>query len=328
MSVSGHDVKKSMMGLISDKRFPQYIPYVMIQKMQIKKELAKVQGKNDHQISVALTFDIEHDFGSGNIKMDYISVKPFLSKIKTIVDKKEIPLTFFVQGNLIEKFSDLLNNFQKSCELGLHGYAHELWGDEKWFLKDRPVSLSQKEELLRRGINHFIDCGLDRPVSFRAPNMIIDTSAQKLLEKYDFFVDSSAPSYLGITPIPSKPLGPKTRIREIPVTVNPIPKYMRRYFVVPYISYEVFNMKTLLTFSDEYFLHYVKIISQLQIASGFSPHLVFLAHPWEFMDEKPGSKDFDYCSSANYGVLEAKLSKLESEFKTDFVTMKVLYERL
>ena len=328
MRVGGHDVKKFIVGLISDKRFPQYIPYVMLQKMQIKKGLTKVQGKNDHQIAVALTFDIEHDFGSGNIKMDYISVKPFLSKIKTIVDKKEIPLTFFVQGNLIEKFSDLLNNFQKSCELGLHGYAHELWGDEKWFLKDQPISLSLKEELLNRGIKHFVDCGLNRPVSFRAPNMVINTNTQRLLEKYEFIVDSSAPSYLGITPLPSKPLGPKSRLKDIPVTVNPLPKYKRQNVVIPYISYEVLNMKTLSTFMDEYFIYYVRLVSQLQITSGFLPHLVFLAHPWEFMDEKTGSKDFNYCSSANYDLLVDKLSKLEDEFKIDFVTMRGLYERL
>lgn len=319
---------KKFLDFISDKRFPQYIPYVMLKRIRIKKEIEKTQVNNDHQISIALTFDIEHDFGSGNIKVDCNSVEPFLSKIKKIADKKDIPLTFFVQGNLIVTFSDLLKKLEKTCELGLHGYAHELWGDEKWFLNDQPTSLSQKEELLNRGINHFIDCGLKRPVSFRAPNMVINTNTQKLLEKYDFFVDSSAPSYLGITPIPSKPLGPKSRLKGIPVTVNPVPRYMRGYFVVPYISYEVFNMKSLLTFSDEYFIHYVNIISQLQIASGFSPHLVFLAHPWEFMDEKPDSKDFDYCSSANYDLLVDKLLKLEGAFKTDFVTMKGLYEKL
>ena len=158
--------------------------------------------------------------------------------------------------------------------------------------------------------------------------MVIDKNTQKLLEKYEFLVDSSAPSYLGITPTPSKPLGPKSSLKSIPVTVNPIPKYMRKYSVVPYVSYEVLNMKTLLTFTDEYFIHFIKIISHLQNTSGFSPHLVFLAHPWEFMDEKPDSKGFDYCSSVNYDLLVDKLSKLDDEFRIDFVTMKGLYERL
>lgn len=258
-----------MKDFILDERLPHYIPIALTKRMRIKK-LVKISYDID-ELLIALTFDVEKDLGSLVSNQSFRSVKSFLDKML----KKELEnMTFFIQGNLIKNFADQLNDFAEDNEIGLHSYAHELWGNPKWFIKDDLTPISLREEYLKISIQNFIEAGLDKPSSFRAPNLVIDKSSLILLDKYKFRVDSSPPSYNGLLPIPSQPLGKESKLLSIPISVDPTPKLKFKYFV-PYINYDVISIKTLIFLSDESLIDLINSIASIQKALGFTPTLCF-----------------------------------------------------
>ena len=82
-------------------------------------------------------------------------------------------------------------------------------------------------------------------------------------------------------------------------------------------------MAWLATASDHHFLHYVDEVLSFQISAGTKPHLVFMAHPWEFREwtEKKGD---DYCSKDNYELLRRKLQLLKERYQLQYVCLKEL----
>ena len=314
-----------LVDLIMDPRMPQYLPCAKLRQLR-RKELAEVNISDNSPVLVALTFDIEYDFGSSAKEATIDAVEPFLQRLPALTKELGAVFTLFVQGDLVERFDSYFHELQAEHELGLHGYSHELWGKEKWFLPHHPTSLPVREELLKRSMRCFSDNDLTPPASFRAPDLVADRDTLRLLEKYGFAVDSSAPSYYGVPPAPTKPLGMASNLLSIPITASPVPRFQTRYFI-PFTFYEVFNMARLTTTDDSHLLNYVGEVLAFQVGAGVSPHLVFLAHPWEFKEwadkGKPG-----YCSSHNYELLSRKLSLLERKYRLRYVGMKELSQSL
>lgn len=91
--------------------------------------------------------------------------------------------TIFIQGSLVEENADRILSLQNAgFEIGLHGYNHELWGRAQWYLSDRPMSVAEKESLVRMALDAFRKVGLRRPGAFRAPNLVIDGPTLEYLE--------------------------------------------------------------------------------------------------------------------------------------------------
>jgi hypothetical protein len=139
-------------------------------------------------------------------------------------------------------------------------------------------------------------------------------------------VDSSAPAYLGALPLPARPLGPDSTLLSIPITAAPGPRVRLRY-LLPFAAYEVLNMAWLAAASDQQLLDYVAEVVSFQISNGTKPHLVFLAHPWEF--RKWGGKErLGYCSGDNYELLRRKMQLLKERYQLKYVSMKELAQAL
>jgi len=311
----------SLADFLLDPRMPQYSPCAKLRQMR-RTRLARADVPHDTEVLVALTFDIEYDLGSSAREATASAAPPFLQRLPALARELNAVFTLFIQGDLVEKLAPHLHKLQAEHELGLHGYAHELWGRTKWFLPHHPIPLRTKHELLRRSIECFLDNQLAAPTSFRAPDLVADMDTLRLLEEHGFTVDSSAPSYYGVPPAPAKPLGTASRLLSIPITANPIPQFRIRYFL-PITFYEVFNMFQLATSDDSHFLNYVKQVLAFQRETGVRPHLVFLAHPWEFR-EWPGKRELSYCSSHNYELLKRKFSLLAEKYQLRYVSMKEL----
>ncbi|HEY83024.1 MAG TPA: hypothetical protein G4O01_07055 [Dehalococcoidia bacterium] len=304
-----------------DPRMPQYLVCAKL-KQRRRKKLARADIPHDTEVLVAITFDIEYDFGSSARDATASAAPPFLQELPALAKELGAVFTLFIQGDLAEKFSHYLYGLQDKHELGLHGYAHELWGRAKWFLPHHPVPLHTRRELIKRSLKCFLNNNLTAPTSFRAPDLVADMDTLRLLEEHSFSVDSSAPSYYGVPPMPTKPLGATSRLLSIPLTASPIPRFQMRY-LLPFTSYEVFNMFQLATSDDNHLLSYVKEVLAFQMGIGVRPHLVFLTHPWEFK-EWPGRKRLGYCSSSNYELLKRKFSLLEEKYQLRYVSMKEL----
>ena len=82
-------------------------------------------------------------------------------------------------------------------------------------------------------------------------------------------------------------------------------------------------MARLATTDDSHLFRYVGEVLAFQVRAGVSPHLVFLAHPWEFR-HWADRKRLIYCSSDNYEVLGRKLSLLAGKYRLRYVGMKEL----
>ncbi|MEK6979635.1 MAG: polysaccharide deacetylase family protein [Candidatus Micrarchaeota archaeon] len=305
-------VLEKILSLIRDKRNPIYFPINYARAQELKHRLDSITLR--HQpIDFALTFDVEYDFGSAG-KGECRYVGAFLSESAKLL--KRIPSTFFVQGNLVKRFSAQLRKLQQNGhEIGLHGYAHEPWGME-WFVKERIPAPAQRERLLKRALNEFRAAKIKKPVSFRAPNMAIDIESIEMLERNGFVVDSSAPSYTGILPIKSA----RKNICEIPVSVNPLPEFKIKMKILPHAYYRVFNMANLCGMKDEGFLTYVDDVVKCQLLLKQKPFLVFLAHPWEFYS----NERFGYCSNKNYALLARRIELLTERFDIRFKTISGL----
>jgi len=310
-----------MADFILDPRMPQYVLFTRLKRARRAKPI-DVPVSSDSPVLVALTFDVEYDFGSSATEGTYSAAAPFLERLPAWSKELEAVLTLFVQGNLVDKLAGCLHNLRDEHEIGLHGYAHELWGKEKWFLPHRAVPRHKRRDLLEQSLKCFSDNDLTPPSSFRAPDLVADKDTLQLLEESGFMVDSSAPSYYGIPPLPTRPLGEKSRLLSIPITVNPAPRYETRYGI-PFTAYEILNMVRLAAGDDAHFLDYVRQVLSFQAGAGVRPHLVFLAHPWEFM-EWPNKGRLDYCSGGNYELLRSKLSLLAERYPLKYMGMKEL----
>jgi len=74
---------------------------------------------------------------------------------------------------------------------------------------------------------------------------------------------------------------------------------------------------------DSHLLNYVGEVLAFQVGTGVSPHLVFLAHPWEFKEWVNKGRPA-YCSSRNYELLSRKFSLLAERYRLRYVGMKEL----
>jgi hypothetical protein len=270
---------------------------------------------------LALTFDVEREYGSFRLETHASNVKSFLSRIEGI----EQNATIFVEGSLVKEHSEALHSLEKKgIEIGLHGWQHELWGSKQWYLNDKPLQPDQKATLLKAAFEDFQLSSLHRPTAFRAPNLVADESTLKLLESNGFQVDSSLPSHRGVAPIPQFPNGPSGIIR-IPVSVEPTPLLDSKSFI-PYYRFRVCNLKTAKQMRGEKLLDCVTRIAMCQEAFGFLPHLVMLSHSWEFFPPLVENRDYAYCSATNFELLDSVVNSLSESFAVKRVSMSDLGE--
>jgi len=299
---------------LSDSRFPTYFPYNLLKKILIARETKRHKVKD---LVVSLTFDIEKDPISNKIE----PTGNFLLRMDKFLKSKNIESTLFIQANLIKDFSTQFKNLQKTHELGLHGYAHELWGYEQWWDRKKSLDLKQKRKLISMSLDIFEKNDLERPTSFRAPNLIINKKTLTLIKNFDFMIDSSLPSYLGIKPLPKF----FDSLLMIPHTANPIPKFHMKYHVIPFAYYDIFTIPCFLAMGKKGFLEFVRIVTSYQTSFGIKPHLVFLAHSWEFIER---DTRLIKCSEDNYKSLLKICNLLENNYRVEYVTLKNLAKKL
>lgn len=260
---------------LTDKRFLPYFFPNLVKSFLLKKDVKKVDIK---EVLVSYTFDIEYHAESGG----FYSIDQFFMNKKVVKNS-----TFFIQGNLVEKYQKELK--KSKVEIGLHGFAHELWGPRRWWNSNPFVNVHEREILLKKSLQNFKNCKIKKPVSFRAPYLITDNHTYSLIQKYGFKIDSSLPSFLGTYPVPQK----INKILSIPISSNPIPKFSFRNGIL-FTHYDILTMETMKSFSKEDFTDFINTVFYFQSLLSIKPNLVFLSHPWEFIKvQKPG---FEYCS--------------------------------
>lgn len=317
---------KRALDFLSDRRMPQFAPSVFAKSYVLRKKVMNTPIPKDKEIPFALTFDIEDNLSPlGQRQRDIEHAVSFFKKIVPMLNSQGCPSTFFVQGNLIGEISLLLNEVEDKHEIGLHGFHHELWGDEKWFSKHKALPLQVKQNLLKEALGAFNSNNLERPTSFRAPDMILNYETSMLLKEMGFSVDSSFPSYMGFRTsllTSSDSLVPMS----IPITSSPFPSFSFKY-IIPFARYNLFNMNTLRRLTDEELIELIETVLRYECFLGVSPQIVFLSHSWDYLN-KGSSPKFWYCSESNFEFLFKRLSLIKEKLPIKFVTMRQLSKGL
>jgi hypothetical protein len=125
--------------LTKDPRMPYYVfgTYLKTRKLRRLTEVKPSQ----RGLSLALTFDVEREYGSHRMIGNSTSVNRFLSGLENLSANS----TIFIEGGLVEENSKMLRSLENhGFEIALHGYRHELWGPAQWYLNEKPISLQEK----------------------------------------------------------------------------------------------------------------------------------------------------------------------------------------
>lgn len=147
---------------------------------------------SDHKKSCVLTFDIEEWFQVENLRTaspkklwetQNSSVFGNTLKILSILEKHQVPATFFVLGWVAQRNPELLKEIAShGHEVACHGFGHDLTYelDEEKLMTD----IRQAKQVLSSGVETEI-------VGYRAPNFSVDDRLLAILKQLGFRYDSS-----------------------------------------------------------------------------------------------------------------------------------------
>jgi peptidoglycan/xylan/chitin deacetylase (PgdA/CDA1 family) len=303
--------------LITDPRLPVFFPLNSSRWNSLSRRMTNLDIGDRPEIDVLFTMDVEYDYGSagsGGTK----HLLPFLGRAKAFFKEQGIRATLFVQGDLVERCADGLRALGPGHELGLHGHAHEPWG-ASWFIDERLPSVGERKSLISESLNAFTRAGFPRPLSFRAPNMVIDAESLRILREGGFTADSSFPSYAGGLPL----AGMREGLAEIPVSFDPMPLF-GRFLMARYLVFNTHNLANR-EFRAGFMASVLRVV-RAQMIAGQRPFIVFLSHPWEFSKPDKGfdNEFFGYSSEGNFAVLADALAQLKKRFSVKFATVSEL----
>ncbi|MGD6741772.1 polysaccharide deacetylase family protein [Streptomyces sp. BH106] len=150
-------------------------------------------GKN---VAVALTFDVDAEVGwNGYIDAEAYSrrlslpsegqfgPRRGLSRILSLLDRLELPATFFIPGHTAERHPDAVEAIlERGHEVGHHGYDH---------LPVKDLEPDQQVAEIERGIAALESVGAPHPKGYRGPSAEITPETLALLTKHGFAYDST-----------------------------------------------------------------------------------------------------------------------------------------
>jgi peptidoglycan/xylan/chitin deacetylase (PgdA/CDA1 family) len=166
-----------------------------VEVARVGRRLTPKSWPNGARVAVCLSFDTDAEaplLRDGTKSPTTLSASDFGAEIGThrileMLDRYQVPATFFVTGVDAMLHPDMLSEILKSGrhEVGVHGWIHEF-----------PPRLSEGEEerLLDRAIAYLTKATGRRPVGYRAPSWAFSGVTLDLIRKKGFLYDSSLQS--------------------------------------------------------------------------------------------------------------------------------------
>ena len=159
---------------------------------RVGRKLTPKTWPNGSRVAVCLSFDADSEaplLRDGNTSPTALSAADFgaesgVPRILAMLDRHQIPATFFVTGVDAMLHQDMLEAIQKSGrhEIGVHGWIHET---------PTRVTAEEEERLLDRAIEYLTKVTGKRPVGYRAPSWAFSAATLDLIQKKGFLYDSS-----------------------------------------------------------------------------------------------------------------------------------------
>ena len=168
-----------------------------------------MSGDRVSKYPIALSFDLEFWWCSEFLNdIQLINPQPIIPDATTMVldilDKYQQKATFFVLGEVAEKFPETIENIrQKGHEIAAHGYRHK---------NVFSLTPSEFEEDLKKVTNILSSLTSEPPIGYRAPNFSLSQSTNwlyKILSEHGYTYSSSVfPFKTKLYGFPDAPLAP------------------------------------------------------------------------------------------------------------------------
>jgi polysaccharide deacetylase family protein (PEP-CTERM system associated) len=277
-----------------------------------------------------LTFDVEEWFQVENLKgaiqrsewdTRRSSVERNSYKILNLLDKFNVPATFFVLGWIAEKNSGLIKDISRQGhEIACHGYGHDL-ANQLAFQKIYK-DISGSKQLLENIIAHKV-------LGYRAPSFSINDQILNILKDLNFLYDSSFNPFKlnsrhGIIHKLGKKIAPGCYLTDSGLYELPLSNLYIYKVVIPLGGGAYFRIYPLWLF---------KPLVKYKLSGD--PMYNFYLHPWEFEPEQEHIKNIklNYRFRHYYGLknTENKFEKFILYLKNidcDFITMEQYIKRL
>jgi peptidoglycan-N-acetylglucosamine deacetylase len=143
------------------------------------------------RLSVCLTFDFDAmspwALGMAGRNVAALSRGEFgavaVPRILALLERHEIPATFFVPGHTALAYPDLVRRIRDAGhELGHHGWVHEPLSE---------LEPAQERDVLQRGFDALDRVAGVRPIGYRAPSVDVSVSTVEILLEHGFVYDAS-----------------------------------------------------------------------------------------------------------------------------------------
>jgi len=159
---------------------------------RVGRKLTPAAWPNKSKVAVCLSFDTDTEaplLRDGTTSPTSLSASDFgaqsgVPRILAMLDKFQIPATFFMTGVDAMLHPEMLAAIQKSGrhEIGVHGWIHEL---------TTRLTEAEEERLLDQSIAFLTKATGKKPAGYRAPSWAFSGATLDLLLKKGFLYDSS-----------------------------------------------------------------------------------------------------------------------------------------
>jgi peptidoglycan/xylan/chitin deacetylase (PgdA/CDA1 family) len=216
------------------------------------------------KVFVVITIDTEEDLPP--VLATYRGVEEGIPRILSLLEAYNARATFFVSGDVIERYPHIVKEISKRNEVGLHGMYHEKFTTLSDIDKERRVVQAMRvyEQVLGKN-----------PTSFRAPGHSADTSLVTILDKRGFLVEASGSKLRDYPYHPSySDWNVDGEMRILRVPVSHVPQYFYASMLWEQSWVEAFRKA---------------IVSE----EGKTKVVVIGMHSWEFVSlEAPGYETY------------------------------------
>lgn len=159
--------------------------------------MESLHWKNDAKCAVMLTFDLDGDTTWANGNADYKGGTEFIKstsvgqygpmrgayRILALLKKYQLPATFFVPGQIAERYPDLIKKIDaEGHEIGNHGYTHERFFEKT---EKEQIEIVEKSQAIYKKLT-------GKPAKgFRSPSGDWAVETPRLLYEHGFSYSSS-----------------------------------------------------------------------------------------------------------------------------------------
>lgn len=256
-----------------------------------------------------MSVDLEYDWGTKNTE----NLTTILPKLLDFFDDHKIRATFFVVGNLVKKYGDVIKDISKKHEIGSHSHTHAILGHIEIPEVEKEVSESKKAlESLGIKVN-----------GFRSPECIFPFELGGILKKHGYKYDSS----LSCSYFPGRYNNYFKKPASYFASGEDLRKEGRDILELPIANFTFLK----LPFGFP-FLRLFNPLSMLSVKKKY----MFYMHPCEFMGVAPGKGDSLMVrklygrnrGKSAWNIFENFIEKSESKFISCRDYIKVKYPDL